>query len=524
MAQKSLPSNQTSAMPDQNPINSAPVTPPSGFVPISAVSAFSQSTSRLSMDGRTYCDNITAVIGAAKVEVLSISTPKIEARVFVNPASGGGVALLFAETYTDMDNTPAAECAQLVVSAVTMQKRTNVRIIQCIVVTRDDYALAENAAAFIQNLFMSYCGGQAATLTFEQFRDHRVTISTNIEKVKNFVSKISMHAVPTRADIGFILSFSQPSTMRGPDGRQEVDQIGFLACTGYTRFIAPDAYMQTNKFLPVVIITDIVTNLPNPQLLALALPIAADYFITRRAWLVPYSTFAKGRPNLGALLEDATTKGPALISDVASLEQLVATLCSSPLLGIDVSEGRARPLYLDQLGAPDGTVPNMISAFYQNVVMDAKDLVHTGKTIHLWDAYNHTGTVVENGTTKDSRYVDFINVVQQLNDHKSAINLLRQSGYPNKQIEEIRKLFTDSTRSLYGTNTFAISADYVRELTTKLSRSQLALGYESQDTSMIPIQPMLVTGTGTNYNGISLPGQQGNYNSQWRNGSYYPGY
>ena len=450
--------------------------------------AMTSSSSRLGEDARKYAARIDSILEDAKVGIVNypVSIDKIESRVYVDTINKAAIILMFDESYdqANIDNIPPAERFLEIIDAFHVHHADVPNILQSIVVSKEDYACADNMAAFIMNAFATFAG-KTSKLSINNLANSRFSVITNIEVVRNFVKAISPHAVPARDDIGALICIDVPVSNKSRFNVQEYEQKPFMAITGYTRFMTPED-AGINKFVPIVTVTDIISAIPNKSLLSLALPIAADAMIMQALWARPYSTFAKDKPNIGALYSDSKTGKPYFIQSIEEFHQFVRDRLTNPFLAIDIAEGRARMVGIDQF-VYDRT--NAV-ADIQNFLGCQLDL-NADPSICTMKSY--TGYMSVNGAFKDTRNVDYLALAPAVPDCRQVQNFLRQPMLPNKRIEEIRRIYPDGVKNLYSTTTLVLSSAIINQMAQRVA-SVLKLTYDTPSSADYNINNLLTSG------------------------------
>ena len=430
------------------------------------------SSSRLDSAAIEYVEKIQKIFDDGRDGITSVplSTSKVEARAFIHDASKNCINIIFAESNQSLDKTPVALRTLDVYNAAKAYDGS-LNIIQTIAVTKEDYALAGNMAAHISNCFKSLGTGVAANITVDKLKDLEIGVVTNIDAVRDYVRKVSPHAVPSRDDYGILLCLERPVT--GLNGYREVEQIPFMAITGYTRIMNPQDAQTGTKFVPIPTITDIVTSLTNPNLLAMALPLAADAFICQSLWCRPYLQLTTGKPNLGNLILDGSTKKPFFINNPDEFHTFLRTYMVNPFLAVDVTEGRARPLFIDTLIDKPNVILNGIANFFGRTYNDIVGVneQNPNPEIRIMEFSNYTGTYVDKGQIKDTRCVDYLDLATKVTNHREIAHLLLQSNRPQDRIEAVRNIYNEATKPLYLTTTVVLDAAIIMRIIGYLNQT-----------------------------------------------------
>ncbi len=456
-----------------------------------------KSASRMDAAALDYVENLNKIFNDDKSEDISsipITTDRVEARVFVHNASRAAIILVFGDTYETMDKTPPSTYFPNVMAAATARD-TSLQIVQCITVIKQDYPLAGKMASFISNAFKTITS-TAAVITADSFKGLKIVAITNIDMVRDYVARISPHAIPERDDIGVLLCVetSEPN----PSGiGHSVTQKPFLAVTGYTRMFNPQNSTGA-RYIPVPTITSVMSIAPNPSLLAMALPMATDAFIMYGIWQRPYQTFKTGAPNLGNLIIDNATKKPLFTDTIETFHQFVNTYMTMPYMAIDITEGRARALGIENIINNWSSVDARIRAFLKQ---PAATNISPDDAIPAFVNYN--GYFLDKGVYKDTRYVDYLELAAKVTNHKQIDKLLLQPVAPGARIEDIQAMFPEQTKALYTTTTVIFGAQTMCNIAAGVANSGITIQYDTPASGNVNLGGMF-TPTGNVFNNFPL--------------------
>ena len=453
-----------------------------------------RSTSRLGEEARNYIDQLKRILTDAKEEITikRLSSDKIEAVCAVHEASHYAINLLFDESHTSIDNTPAAMRVYDVKSQVEATDRT-INVQQSIVVTKLDYSRVEQMAAFIANFFKVLTDA-AASMTIDSMAGIKFSVITNAEMVRNFVAKLSPHAVPARDDIGVLICIDVPTT--APNGQKVVEQRPFMAVTGYTRILDPQNTNQGVKFIPIPTVTDIVCSIPNRNLIAMALPIAADAFIVQSLWTQPYKDLSKGKQNLGSLC--VVDGKPVPCQTVEQLRAFIHNYMCQPFLAIDITEGRARPQGIDALTNAPARVFDSIARFMNTECIQWSDPIKKIDPIII-EFLNYTGYYMDKGAYKDTRCVDYLDLATKVSDVRSIAGFLIQPKLENATFDAIKAIHAgETTKSVYRTTTVVLNAPIVTWMADAM-RNKINVSYDIPASGNVNVDGMLAMTAATNF-------------------------
>lgn len=452
--------------------------------------------SKCGEEARKYIDAILAYFKDHNKRIVSIPIPneKIEGRVFLDEDIKAGVLVLFAETNAGLDGVPAAERGPEVAQAFKAMRKDVPAILCSVVVDKVDYACADKMATAMMNSFQSYTMAETA-MTTESVKGLKFQVVTNPETVRAYVQSISPHAIPARDDIGVLVCIEQPKqqTPGLPYNSFEKDYIPLFAMTGYTRIMSPEQAGMGGgiggvRFVPIPTISDIVTNMPDRRLLSMVLPIAADAFILQSVWSRPYSSFAKDRPNLGALMLDPKTKAPMFLSTPEDLHGFAGAYLTQPFLAIDIADGRYRMLGIDDMVYNINNIIQSIESFLTT------SLTATNQNFNpiVMRFKNWAGTVQVDGRVIDSRNVDYLSLATKTSDIKQIAHFLTQPHKASERMEQIKALYPDA-KALYSIDTLILDSSLITQIAALLNQA-LVLTYDTPTSGNWNITQLLTSG------------------------------
>lgn len=479
--------------------------------------------SRLSEEGVHFIEEIQRQLNDSSIIVVPVTTDRMEARIFCNTRTKAALTIMFKETYqrTMAKDAPPADCWRYIIPKFKEENPEYPYIMPSVLVTPDDYKKSKQMATYIAGCFKTHAGSTRIA-DRESFRGAKLSITTSLEAVRNFVAQNSPHAVPARDDYGILVYLNIPTAKKDQTGRTIEEVKPIMAITGYTRFLSP---MQTGvgKNVPIATVTDIVSVIPSRFMLALALPLAVDAFVMQGMLYNPYRNFMqKDAPNLGHLFTDAATGQLDSVKDIAKFNQYLQQGFTAPFFGIDITEGRARLIGLDQY------VHDLTHA-----VADLSNFLHTEQNkLDLTQApatcinpfFNFTGTINENGVKKDSRVVDYLKLIAVSPNVAEYSRFLQQDiRNPEAQLNDIMTIYSpDTVESLYITTSIVFNAPLINAIGAAI-RELVVIGYDQPQNTMLNLQPLLAQNTlgnqFTQFAGVNA----GSAYSYYNNGNGYNG-
>lgn len=483
--------------------------------------------SRLSEEGVHYIDEIQRQLNDPAIVVVPVTTDRMEARVICNTRTKAAVTIMFAETYqrTMQKDAPPADCWRYIIPKFREENPEYPYILPSILVTTADYKKSKQMATYIASCFKTHAGSTLIR-DRETFKGAKLSITTSLEAVRNFVAQNSPHAVPTRDDYGILVYLNIPTNKKDQTGRTIEEVKPIMAITGYTRFFSP---LQTGvgKNVPVATITDIVSIIPSRYMMSLALPLAVDAFVMQGMLYNPYRNFMqKDAPNLGHLFTDAVTGQLDSVKDIAKFNQVLQQGFTAPYFGIDITEGRARLIGLDQYVHDMKAAVADLSNFLRT---DANKLDLTSQpSCAIQPFFNFTGTITENGVKKDSRTVDYLKLVAVSPNVAEYSRFLQQDvRNPEAQLNDICTIYSpDTVEALYVTTSIVFNAPFINAVGAAI-RELVVITYDQPQNTMLNLTPLLAQNTLANqftqFNGVNQGSVYGYYNNGGGfNGTSFP--
>lgn len=476
--------------------------------------------SRLSEEAVKYIDAVVGAVNDPNVECITVTTERIEARVFANRKTRAAITLMFSETYqkTQTKDAPPADCWRYILPKFQKENPEYPYILPTVLVTPADYAKAKQMAVYIQSCFKTQ-GGNTQLMTRESFAGAKLSVITNLNEVRDFVRRNSPHAVPARDDYGILICLNVPTGKKNTYGQMIEESRPIMAVTGYTRFLSP-LQSGITKNIPISMITDIVSIIPNKMMLSLALPLAVDAFVMQGMCFNPYKNFMdKNAPNLGYMFADAATGKLEEVRDIQKFTNLIQTGFTQPFFGIDITEGRARLVGIDNY------VHDMVAAVSElNAFLASKTngLNLDGRAATaIPPFYNFIGTYSDNGEERDTREIDYLKLISISPNVNSYTNFLRQDiRNPDAQINDICTIYSaDRVCPLYISTSVIFNAQLINAMSAAI-RELVTINYDQPQNTMLNLQPLLQANTVFNQFQQFQTGNAGTAMNYYNGGGY----
>jgi hypothetical protein len=314
------------------------------------------------------------------------------------------------------------------------------------VVTVDQYSLdrSPQMASYIIRAITAKVD-PATNFTINDIRrEEQLVIDTDPNTAKRFLDKHSCKAV-TAVDFGFVVSlvnkhkFMQKPYLRGDE---------FFGVGGYVEFTREDTAPGTPiKFLPIIHITEITSVIPIPNIMALAIPIAAEVFIGAGLWKQPFMNISKKGINIGNLIEEKNGKPWAAKNEV-ELSEFFMQYIGQPILCLDIVSGHAR---LPGIGkfASDVHHNDIIDSFAKFLDIPKQSLGSPARVIfrEIVGVAEVSADISPNGLL-DTRDITYLFAINKLGNTPGVSTLKHRYPKAESRIECIREELSISATPL----------------------------------------------------------------------------
>ena len=333
------------------------------------------------------------------------------------------------------------------------------KFIGSIVVTPEDYGRASKAAEHIRGA-LTVATTEYKDLGIDAFRDAKFSIDPNIGRVEQYVDAVSPHQIMAAHTQGFILKAS----IKDNTGAYGVP-TPIAAVLSFTDF-APSPEQQigwqqptVKKFTPIIRITDIVTHIPMPFILDMALTFATYVYAKCGHWQEQFSITSKDSINIGNLFVD--DKGLVNIEQ-KDKDAFISTVMNFPAITLDVTEGRAwccgMHLYMGEDSASNNQLLDKYSKLLKIPRVEFDRLKTPKVVINTFSEY--TGTLIMSGVVVDSRYLTYLQAVKKC-PREDVLGLMRYMKKNTEKLNIIKKIndsfipLTETTISVLNTEFLA---------------------------------------------------------------------
>lgn len=331
--------------------------------------------------------------------------------------------------------------------AALLQQFPNCHMVSAVLIGNQDLGRARQMSTDIIGAFLPLVSADVANKNASILTAAgEFAIDFNIEAARAFENKRSPHEVRPAADLGFTIALRDNRSRYTGSSYQDLSEApdALMAVTAKVEINGPQRDMATNvmRYVPMVRITSITSDLPLIGSVLLGLVIAADYFITKRRWQMAFNRFERGAPNLGNLFPNPenTKKGEFYtVSNQMELDNLITNQFTQPLLVLDVMEGRSRiaglSAFLDQEHGRE-TLLQSAARFF--VTESVPNMNVVSAMIPRFEGYYGDAA----GRLLDTRSITYLEQVakQGVLDHNTMQVLLGQDTNPIRRAEVIAAL------------------------------------------------------------------------------------
>lgn len=409
-----------------------------------------------------------------KIQSMTLPTPP-GTKAFVSGSKA--TALIFSELNHPGDNIPTIAYVDQVRQSLK-DVRGDVDLVNAIVVTPEDYCKADVMAVCNINTLIGTTDQAVRELSVDSFRGQQIEISNNPQDFNTFMEKHLPHGVVPRSDLKLVISANTQSKPIPNTYNNLLQQVAqnkeiIAAIGGYVTFSCRDPNgiatynydpsMDHNKFVPEVHISCMASAIQCNGIIPMLLSIAATHFIDHGGWRAQFATLSgSNAPNIGNLRLDPNNGGqPMMVTNLTERDDFIRVNCTSPILFIDVMEGRYRLPGLELYVINDDSARNAIrqsfESFFSSIVKDSSGQYMTvpqGPALpppnippctHQYS--NYTGYIWNMGNTpQDSRWADYLNIVANFGVSDPNVRMLLANYLsPDDRVKIIRQFFKELT-------------------------------------------------------------------------------
>ena len=350
------------------------------------------------------------------------------------------IGLLFAE------NIPSYEKASTDMAISTAFKDfenahlgTDIgELAEVIVVFQQDY---QRTSQMMRKLINATKYATSDDIAYTLMEKAKFRVSTNLGYVRKVIEEMCPHAVPSRVDFGLVLEIlnDRDATLSKMHGiRREMRYETVAVVGGYADVIktAGRSRMQ-DRFLPLIHISEIQSNLQTLRLLPLLMGLAVDAFYQNMGWMAPFMSFTQNEPNLGQLYWVPETGKPDFLTNRDQLNNFCNDMLEQPVMMMDIQPGRSSIPGMAMLIT--NFQPLLVSMMTDFFNKPGKSFEALSKVSAIIDAPVGvlTGVVETSGQKIDSRYIDYFSLVNQVPDRALLERFLMYTERPEDRLEAI---------------------------------------------------------------------------------------
>jgi len=311
---------------------------------------------------------------------------------------------------------------------------------------------------YLTQVFMARQNDAVKDFTIESFNNkYLVDVNTDMASVRQFFDTFSTSSVNC-SDFGFVASLVDKSNTQRTPYTQPRPMFGV---TGYVEFVRNDE----GQFRPLVHITDILSVLASPKILAIALSTIAEVFINRQLWRHPFTAVGNSDINIGNLIIDATTNKPREVKTEIDFREMFRSYVIDPILCIDVRSGYASIPGLEKITRADGhdllineiykfldTTP-IVGSIGENCFQEIIGVVETGKSGKF-------------SNLMDSRDINYLNMVAKLKYNPKLDQLLMRGVLgPIQRFDMLRNdIIGGDITPTYSSITTILHGQFIRQI------------------------------------------------------------
>lgn len=331
-------------------------------------------------------------------------------------------------------------------------------------------------------------------------------ISSDVDRVRQFIADRNPTEVQPRIDWGFLVSVRVPRDM--VDRLNDIDQMevqehdmtnharAILAVGGYVQFRGPfreqSRMGQTiERFEPNITVTAMASVVDHPIFSAIAITAVQDLLVVDHAWADYYLNEDAVGVNISNLyrMQNDTSR----LDDTPPLDFMADRneIFYPPIVTLEVRVGEKVPMFWHTLAVSNSITDRWIieeteralgidNHLINNILAESPSFkgVATIVGIQYQGVFNHRGTWI------DTRYVDFLNKVRELgvvdDDPESARamnELLTIHHDPVSRLNTLMPFFggANNFRSLYNTAIVAIAPDFARALSSAFASQRITI-------------------------------------------------
>lgn len=427
----------------------------------------------LSEEGKRYnADLINAVTSSGELPgVKVIPLPNPSNSVAFQYGDGASV-IMYEDCIPPTSGVKTDQSASDLMKSFRRNLGDTVNPINITMVSKEDYGRSQQMASAIINNLSFYSNQALGDYVFSlDSLDRQLRIMRDREPIIRWADAYDPHGMPTRNDL--VMAVTMPDTDQSnlrPD--EQPDQMIYLAVYGYVTFSrVPDEVRNRfggrgrgrddYDFKPEVHISNIISPIRDKSTIFLAIALAYHYWIREGNWVHQFDDLDTN--NLGVLFTGEDHR-PEHFDSFEDRDQAIYQYMDDPVLILDVVDGRDQIFGLGEY-ALDNPEANARLAQTINTFL-GREVVGTDVPLLAYyrtQLVGRASTHRDGNTFRDSRYLDFIRAMHELNPNDierqmGRIQQLLNSLPAEVELDNIRAVFgQDYVTPLYVNNMIRIT-------------------------------------------------------------------
>lgn len=436
----------------------------------------------LSPEGEKYLESL--VTSCEKADIKYVIMPSTNTHLFIKDKNV--YALIFSEHIREANKTGCdlaiAELNNEFIRNPDFKKLG--AMVATTIVHKTDYDRVNNMAKNIQNT-LKYA---FYPCTLEDITQGQYRVNTNLMTVRDELARMSPHGVPSRVDYGFVLELADTTNeglkSSGLFNRFEPKWVPMAAVGAYTDIVrSPGARRMEEKFMPIIHISDIQSNIRSIRMLPVLMGIALDAFYTNAGWMSPFMSFTKGTPNLGSLYFSPDTNAPEFLTNQDQVRNFCLAMVEDPVLVMDIQPGRATLPGIEYLVTDiQPAVMADLLDFFNPTAEELRQLGSALPTLVERPITMLSGLVETDGQWVDSRCIDYFKIIESQSDRGFLEYFLNYSDRPDDRFQAISDAGYKSMVALYNTNISPVNLDSLEQM-VQLMGSSLSVQRDYAETT-----------------------------------------
>ena len=433
--------------------------------PIAKLIRSFKTTTAISDGGREYTNKLKEIISSVdkNIEIKELTTPPGTIAVMKGQQC---IIMMFAEVLTTGEDTPISSYSKSARATVWALFGNHIKIQNVVIVTPEDYSKVDIMANYLINSFIALLDSEVGKINASMFNEYTIHTSGSSEQYDKFIKMYSPHGVPARADMKLIIYGTKNGSISQNKGfwnESDQDRIDIAAVGAYVTFVAVDGMYR--QYIPEIHISEIVSNIPIKTLIPFILGMATSVFMDTNYWKALFHDLGPNQPNIGNLIkqQDGSIFRATNYSEV---EWLFSTCIKQPLMVLDIPEGRARVIGIEQYSLPwvpsENTAISSANAFFDTATHG--NTIDTNQAPYIPTYYQFDGYIRKGGEVKDSRWIDYLNLMIHHSSTPTKCEMfLQHCILPIDHVKRIKEFGEDMTL-LYLTTYSILDFKFIREI------------------------------------------------------------